>query len=121
MTSHCGKTSASCITCSGAALGEWDIPVGGMGSVTAALAAAAAGHGAEITTGANVYTIDPNGAVRDRSGDDEHLIRGRFILAGVTPVVLAGLLGEPATRLAQGAQVKVTWCCGGCPACATTG
>jgi phytoene dehydrogenase-like protein len=78
-----------------------------MGSVTAARAAAATGLGVEITTGANVYTIEPNGAVRYRSGDDEHLIGGRFILAGVTPVVLAGLLGEPAPRLAQGAQVKV--------------
>ena len=77
-----------------------------MGSVTAALAAATAGHGAEITTGANVYTIDPNGAVRYRSGDEKHLIRGRFILAGVTPVVLAGLLGEPATRLAQGRRSR---------------
>ena len=86
MTSHCGKTSASCITCSEAALGEWDIPVGEMGSVTAALPAAAAGHGAENTTAANVYAaIDPNGAMRYRSGDEEHLIRGRFILAGGTP------------------------------------
>ena len=31
----------------------------------------------------------------------------RFVLAGVTPAVLAGLLGEPAPALAQGAQVKV--------------
>jgi len=91
----------------GGGTGEWDVPIGGMGSVTAALAAAAVGHGAEITTGANVYAIDPNGEVRYRSGDDEHLLRGRFVLAGVTPVVLAGLLGEPAPRLAQGAQVKV--------------
>jgi phytoene dehydrogenase-like protein len=91
----------------GGGTGEWDVPVSGMGSVTAALAAAAASYGAEITTGANVYAIDPNGAVRYRSGDEEHPIRGQFIRAGGTPVVLAGLLGEPAPRLAQGAQVKV--------------
>ena len=30
-----------------------------------------------------------------------------FVLANVTPVVLAGLLGEPEPTLAQGAQVKV--------------
>ena len=78
--------------------GDWNVPVGGMGSVTAALAAAAVGHGAEITTGADVYAVDPNGQVRYRSGDEEHLIRGRFVLAGVTPAVLAGLLGEPARR-----------------------
>ena len=32
---------------------------------------------------------------------------GRFVLSGVTPAVLAELLGEPAPALAQGAQVKV--------------
>ena len=41
-------------------------PVGGMGSVTAALAAAAVRHGAEIITGAEVYAVDPDGQVRYR-------------------------------------------------------
>lgn len=95
--------------------GEWDVPIGGMGSVSAALAAAAVRSGAEIVTGADVYAIDPNGAVHYRCHDDEHVVHGQFILAGVTPTVLAGLLGElggpptcgeqPAT--AEGAQVKV--------------
>ena len=52
--------------------GDWDVPIGGMGSVTAALATAAVRHGAEIVTGAAVYAIDPDGRVRYRSGDDEH-------------------------------------------------
>jgi len=87
--------------------GDWNVPVGGMGSVTTALAAAAVGHGAEITTGADVYAVDPNGQVRYRSGDEEQVIRSRFVLAGVTPAVLAGLLGERPAPLAQGSQVKV--------------
>jgi phytoene dehydrogenase-like protein len=91
----------------GGGAGDWDVPVGGMGAVTAALAAAAVGHGAEIVTGAEVYAIDPDGDVRYRLGDDERRVRGRFVLAGVTPVVLAGLLGESAPPLAQGAQIKV--------------
>src|SRR5271163_1150895 len=49
--------------------GDWNVPVGGMGAVTAALAAAAVGHGAEITTGADVYAVDPSGEVRYRSDD----------------------------------------------------
>src|SRR6202012_185748 len=48
-----------------------------------------------------------NGLVHYRSGGDEHTIGGRFVLAGVTPTVLAGLLGERPAPLAQGAQVKV--------------
>ncbi len=45
--------------------------------------------------------------MRYRRHDDEHVVRGRFVLAGVTPATLAGLLGEPAPTAAQGAQVKV--------------
>ncbi|OBI23498.1 NAD(P)/FAD-dependent oxidoreductase [Mycobacterium sp. E2238] len=91
----------------GGGTGDWDVPVGGMGALTDALAAAAIGHGAEITTGAEVYAVEPDGAVRYRTGDEEHLITGRFVLAGVTPAVLAGLLGERPPSPAQGAQVKV--------------
>jgi phytoene dehydrogenase-like protein len=75
--------------------------------VTSALADAAVGHGAEVITGAEVYAVDPDGHVRYRSGDAEHLVRGRFLLAGVTPAVLADLLSERPPSLAQGAQVKV--------------
>jgi len=95
--------------------GDWDVPIGGMGSVTAALATAAVRHGAEIVTGAEVYAINPDGRVRYRSGDDEHRIRGRVVLAGVTPAVLAGLLGEQPPQLAQGAQVKVNMVLGRLP------
>ncbi len=87
--------------------GEWRVPVGGMGSVTTALAVAAARYGAEIVTGAEVFAVDPDGEVRYRRHDDEHVVRGRFVLAGVTPAVLAKLLDEPAPATAQGAQVKV--------------
>jgi phytoene dehydrogenase-like protein len=87
--------------------GEWHVPVGGMGSVTAALATTAAGHGAEIVTGAEVHAIDPGGEVVYRHRGDDHAVRGRLVLAGVTPAVLASLLGEPAPSSAPGAQVKV--------------
>jgi phytoene dehydrogenase-like protein len=87
--------------------GDWNVPIGGMGSVTAALAAAAVGHGAEITTGADVYAVDPNGEVCYRGGGEEHRVRGRYVLAGVTPAVLADMLGERPPPLAPGSQVKV--------------
>jgi phytoene dehydrogenase-like protein len=91
----------------GGGTGDWDVPIGGMGAVSGALAAAAAGHGAEITTGAAVYGVDPDGEVRYRHGDREHRVHARYLLANVTPAVLARLLGEPEPELAQGAQVKV--------------
>jgi phytoene dehydrogenase-like protein len=91
----------------GGGTGDWDVPVGGMGAVSGALAAAAAGHGAEILTGAEVYAIDPDGDVRYRRDGEEHRVHADVVLANVTPVVLARLLGEPEPTLAPGAQVKV--------------
>ncbi|OBE92074.1 hypothetical protein A5775_14585 [Mycobacterium sp. 852002-10029_SCH5224772] len=91
----------------GGGTGDWDVPIGGMGALTTALATAAVGHGAEILTGAEVYAVDPNGEVRYRTGQQEHRVRARFVLAGVTPTVLAELLGEAAPPAAAGSQVKV--------------
>jgi phytoene dehydrogenase-like protein len=91
----------------GGGTGDWDVPVGGMGAVTGALAAAAAGHGAEILTGAEVYGIDPDGEVRYGRGGVEHRVHANSVLANVTPAVLATLLGEPEPTLTAGAQVKV--------------
>ncbi len=82
--------------------GQWHVPVGGMGSVSTALAAAAVGSGAEIIVESEVYAVDPSGEVRYRHCDDEHVVRGRFVLAGVTPTVLAGLLGDPRPASAAG-------------------
>lgn len=91
----------------GGGTGEWNVPVGGMGSVAAGLTAAATRYGAEIITDAEVFAVSPEGEVRYRTGDDEHVVTGRFVLAGVAPTVLAELLGEPAPTVAPGAQVKV--------------
>jgi phytoene dehydrogenase-like protein len=91
----------------GGGTGDWDVPVGGMGAVSGALAAAAAGYGAEIVTGAEAYALDPGGEVRYRHGGTDHRVHARHVLANVTPAVLARLLAEPEPDLAPGAQVKV--------------
>lgn len=87
--------------------GDWDVPIGGMGAVSGALAAAAAGFGAEITTNAEVYAVDPDGEVHYRLDGDEHRVHAEYLLAGVTPAVLAELTGDPVAAVTQGAQVKV--------------
>jgi phytoene dehydrogenase-like protein len=91
----------------GGGTGDWDVPIGGMGAVSGALSAAATGFGAEITCGAEVYAIDPDGTVRYHRGGQEHRVHAGHVLANVTPTVLARLLGEPAAAQAPGAQVKV--------------
>ncbi|WP_245564341.1 phytoene desaturase family protein [Streptosporangium roseum] len=86
--------------------GDWNVPVGGMGAVSGALAGAARAAGAEILTGAEVVAVDPSGEVTFRDADGEHTVRGERILANVPPAVLARLLGagEPTP---EGAQLKV--------------
>lgn len=87
--------------------GDWDVPIGGMGAVSGALAAAAAAHGAEITTDAEVYAVSPDGEVRYVRDGAEHRVHAGFVLANVTPAALARMLGEPEPQAAPGAQVKV--------------
>jgi len=87
--------------------GDWDVPIGGMGAVSGALAAAATGYGAEIICDAEVYAIDPDGEVRYHRDGRDHRVHAGHILSNVTPTVLARLLGEPAPAPAPGSQVKV--------------
>ncbi|WP_308124154.1 phytoene desaturase family protein [Mycolicibacterium xanthum] len=91
----------------GGGTGEWNVPVGGMGAVSAALAGAANGFGAEIVTGAEVFAVDPDGEVRYRIRGDEHRVQAGAILANVTPTTLSHLLGEQPPPAASGAQIKV--------------
>jgi phytoene dehydrogenase-like protein len=93
--------------------GEWRVPVGGMGAVTGALAAAAGKAGAKLVTGSEVTSIraGQGGAEIDLDGGagTRRTVRARFVLANVAPWVLHGLLGErrdPATK-PVGAQLKV--------------
>ena len=55
----------------GGGTGDWDVPVGGMGAVTDALAKAAVGAGAELVTDADVLSVDGDGEVVWRLGDRE--------------------------------------------------
>lgn len=94
----------------GGGTGDWDVPVGGMGSVTAELERTARAAGAEIRTRAAVASISPEGEV---ALEDGAVVHGRVILSGVGPTVLADLLTAggadaptPHPR-PEGAQVKV--------------
>ncbi len=92
--------------------GNWDVPVGGMGTVSTALARAAIDAGAHIRTGAEVTAIDPDGAVTVRQGETEHTVGAGHILANVAPATLARLLGGTPTGAApaeepEGAQLKI--------------
>jgi phytoene dehydrogenase-like protein len=90
--------------------GDWDVPVGGMGAVTGALARAALDAGAEILTGAEVFGVDPSdGLVSWRTSAGGGEARGASVHAACAPAVLNSMLDEPVATESdpQGAQLKV--------------
>ncbi len=86
--------------------GDWDVPVGGMGALTDALAEAARAAGAELVTGAEVTSIRTDGSRAEVAGEG-FTVEARDVLAGCAPAVLAELLGEEPTEAPEGAQLKV--------------
>ena len=92
----------------GGGTGDWDVPVGGMGAVSGALARAASSAGARLVTGAEVNTVTPDGEVRFTDADGRAQVVGAgHVLAGCAPSTLARLLGEPVPPAPEGAQLKV--------------
>ncbi|MGV9903114.1 phytoene desaturase family protein [Streptomyces sp. NPDC003388] len=94
----------------GGGTGAWDVPVGGMGALTDALAAAARTAGAVIATGHEAIRIDTDGRsaeVTYRTADGEGVAAARHVLVNASPQELAALLGDPPPEPAEGAQFKV--------------
>jgi phytoene dehydrogenase-like protein len=91
--------------------GRWRVPVGGMGTVTAAFAAAAQRAGAELRTratvtglaegsaGASIRWLDDDGA--------EHAADADAVVWAAAPTVLDEVTGAPVTDRPSGSQLKV--------------
>jgi phytoene dehydrogenase-like protein len=104
----------------GGGTGDWDVPVGGMGTVTGELERAARAAGADLRTRSEVTAISPDGEVMLADGSS---LGARLVLSGVGPALLSRLLraggaderaegAEPTRELPEvarpeGAQVKV--------------
>ncbi|MFI6858524.1 phytoene desaturase family protein [Streptomyces sp. NPDC050421] len=94
----------------GGGTGDWDVPVGGMGALTDALAGAALAAGAQIRTGHEAIRVDTDGThaeVTVRTDSRESTIGARRVLVNASPQALAALLGEAPPTPAEGAQLKV--------------
>ena len=94
--------------------GEWRVPVGGMGAVTAALAAAARPPAPRSSPRAGVSAIqgdDDRAEVTWHDGTASHTVTGRHVLANVAPWVLRILMGEDEDPDSKpvGAQLKINF------------
>jgi len=86
--------------------GEWRVPVGGMGAVTAELARVATEAGATIRLNSEVDGIDVSDVDVTVCGDGfvEH---ADYVLSGAAPYVLERLLGHSPRVKPAGAQLKL--------------
>jgi phytoene dehydrogenase-like protein len=100
----------------GGGTGEWQLPVGGMGAVTGALAHAALTAGAELTTSSEVLSIEPgpDGAElrfaalgADGELGAEERVSARRVLVNAAPSVLERLVGVEPGQQPEGSQVKL--------------
>ncbi|MET8286789.1 NAD(P)/FAD-dependent oxidoreductase [Streptomyces sp. NPDC048448] len=94
----------------GGGTGAWDVPVGGMGALTDAIAGAARGAGAVIATGHEAIRVETDGRTAEvtyRTADGEGVVAARHVLVNASPQELATLTGEAAPTPAEGAQLKV--------------
>jgi phytoene dehydrogenase-like protein len=90
--------------------GEWRVPVGGMGAVTDALAAAARRAGAAVVTNADVTSVEADGvrgSVTWFGGDGERSVDCTWVLSNVAPATLAGLRGQADVTKPEGSQLKI--------------
>ncbi|MDF2441981.1 MAG: hypothetical protein JWR01_184, partial [Subtercola sp.] len=102
----------------GGGTGDWDVPVGGMGAVSAALLKAALDAGATVVTNAEVTAVTPAGVVSYRTAAPATAtsispaaatttsLRAENVLANVAPAVLATLLATPSADSAASATAS---------------
>jgi phytoene dehydrogenase-like protein len=91
--------------------GRWRVPVGGMGAVSGAIAAAARRNGAQLVTRATVTALDPrtDGVTvhwTDEEGT-EQAAEASHVVCGAAPSVLAELTGSDPGPRPSGSQLKV--------------
>lgn len=92
----------------GRGTGDWDVPVGGMGQVTDALAGAAVDAGAQIRYSTEVEALETDGELARIRTTDGSVVECDLVFVNASPVVLDRLRGRRSTGPApEGAQLKV--------------
>ncbi|MWA09188.1 phytoene desaturase family protein [Streptomyces sp. BA2] len=94
----------------GGGTGDWNVPVGGMGALTGALADSARAAGAELATDHEVTRIESDGQTAEvtyRTPEREATVAARHVLVNASPQELAALVGDTPPAPAEGAQLKV--------------
>jgi phytoene dehydrogenase-like protein len=92
----------------GGGTGDWDVPVGGMGALSAALHDAALTAGADVRTAAEVTAVGDHEVRFQTGGEAELSVGARWTLANVAPAELDRLRGRAGAQPpVEGSQLKV--------------
>jgi phytoene dehydrogenase-like protein len=94
----------------GGGTGDWQVPIGGMGAVSDALAEAARAAGAQLRTRAEVLSLEPEAdavGVTFTDGTVECAVRAGHVLVNAAPAELDRLLRAAPAPRPEGAQLKV--------------
>ncbi|MEN9956930.1 MAG: hypothetical protein RIR46_538 [Actinomycetota bacterium] len=90
----------------GGGTGDWNIPVGGMGSVTNSMRESAIRFGAKLQAGATVTKVSPEGVVTFELDGVSQRVSAKRVLVNAAPAELARLTGRKPEPV-EGAQAKV--------------
>jgi phytoene dehydrogenase-like protein len=94
----------------GGCTGEWQVPIGGMGSVSEALNDAARAAGAELRTRAEVLSLQPQADAVEvifTDGTVESTVSAGHVLVNAAPAELSRMLDSPTDSRPEGSQLKV--------------
>ncbi|MEA2156305.1 MAG: hypothetical protein QOE11_2445 [Solirubrobacteraceae bacterium] len=92
----------------GGGSGDWDVPVGGIGTLSAALCEAAVSAGAHVRTGVDVTAVGDHEVRFQTQQGPESSVGARWTLANVAPAELNRLRGRTGEHpAAEGSQLKV--------------
>jgi phytoene dehydrogenase-like protein len=92
----------------GGGSGDWDVPVGGIGALSAALCEAAVTAGADVRTGVEVTAVGDHEVRFQTQQGAESSVGARWTLANVAPAELNRLRGRTGEHpAAEGSQLKV--------------
>ena len=95
----------------GQGTGEWQVVIGGMGSISAALEQAARKAGTHIQTSAAVQRIHlgAQNTVEYTQDDQTHTVEAKYVLSNVAPSVLSKLLVDSTipSQIDEGAVFKI--------------
>ncbi|WP_380164391.1 phytoene desaturase family protein [Jannaschia sp. R86511] len=103
----------------GGGTGDWDVPVGGMGAVSGALADAARAAGADLRPSSRVVSLDPDGRLVVDAAGEELVVTAEHVVWAGAPAALDRALaaagaahhggsGDPLSDATpEGSQLKV--------------